>query len=70
MGARLLISIFYILFLMQYPHNIEYRKVQRLVGEQSFSIVLPKQYATNLRIGKGDFVKVRQEENRLIVEKA
>jgi antitoxin component of MazEF toxin-antitoxin module len=55
---------------MQYEHNIEYRKVQALVGEQSFSIVLPKQYATNLGIGKGDFVKVRQEENRLIVEKA
>jgi antitoxin component of MazEF toxin-antitoxin module len=48
----------------------EYRKVQGLVGEQSFSIVLPKQYAVNLGIGKGDFVKVRQEENKIIVEKA
>jgi hypothetical protein len=28
----------------------EYRKVQGLVGEQSFSIVLPKQYAVNLGI--------------------
>jgi len=55
---------------MQDMNNIEYRKVQGLVGEQSFSIVLPKQYATNLRIGKGDFVKVRQEENHLIIEKA
>ena len=47
----------------------EYRKVQGLVGEQSFSIVLPKQYAVNLGIGKGDFVKVSQEENKIIVEK-
>jgi hypothetical protein len=50
--------------------NIEYRKVQGLVGEQSFSIVLPKQYAINLGIGKGDFVKVHQEPNKIVIEKA
>jgi hypothetical protein len=49
---------------------MEVRKVQGLVGEQSFSIVLPKQYATNLQIGKGDFVKVIQQDNKIIVEKA
>jgi AbrB family looped-hinge helix DNA binding protein len=47
----------------------EVRKVQGLVGEQSFSIVLPKSYAVNLGIGKGDYVEVYQEEDRLIVEK-
>jgi bifunctional DNA-binding transcriptional regulator/antitoxin component of YhaV-PrlF toxin-antitoxin module len=50
--------------------DIEYRKVQGLVGEQSFSVVLPKSYAIHLGIGKGDFVKVRQDENRIIIEKA
>ena len=49
---------------------MEIRKVQGLVGEQSFSIVLPKQYATALQIGKGDFVKVTQHDNKIIVEKA
>lgn len=49
---------------------MEVRKVQGLIGEQSFSIVLPKQYATNLQIGKGDFVKVTQQDNKIIVEKA
>jgi bifunctional DNA-binding transcriptional regulator/antitoxin component of YhaV-PrlF toxin-antitoxin module len=49
---------------------MEVRKVQGLVGEQSFSIVLPKQYATALQIGKGDFVKVTQQDNKIIVEKA
>jgi hypothetical protein len=49
---------------------IEYRKVQGLVGEQSFSIVLPKSYAINLGIGKGDFVKVCQEDHRMVIEKA
>lgn len=47
-----------------------YRRIQGLVGEQSFSLVLPKQYAINLGIRKGDFVKVRQEENKIIIEKA
>ena len=48
----------------------QYRKIQGLVGEQSFSVVLPKSYALNLGIGKGDFVEVYQEENRIIIEKA
>jgi bifunctional DNA-binding transcriptional regulator/antitoxin component of YhaV-PrlF toxin-antitoxin module len=49
---------------------MEYRKVQGVVGEQSFSVVLPKSYAIHLGIGKGDFVKVSQEENRIVIEKA
>ena len=48
----------------------EYRKVQGLIGETSFSIVLPKAYAINLGIAKGDFVKVRQQEGRIVIEKA
>jgi hypothetical protein len=50
--------------------DIEYRKVQGIVGTASFSIVLPKSYAIHLGIGKGDFVKVREEESRIIIEKA
>jgi phosphate uptake regulator len=48
----------------------EYRKIQGLIGETSFSVILPKEYALNIGIGKGDFVKVRQEDNRIIIEKA
>ncbi len=48
----------------------EYRKVQGLVGETSFSIVLPKSFANALGIGKGDFVKVYTNESKIIVEKA
>jgi hypothetical protein len=50
--------------------SIEYRKIQGIVGELSLSVVLPKYYAIRLGIGKGDFVKVRQEENKIIIEKA
>ena len=48
----------------------EFRKVQGLVGESSFSIVLPKSFAIALGIGKGDFVKVYTDESKIIVEKA
>ena len=50
--------------------GLEYRKVQGLVGEQSFSIVLPKTYAINLGIQKGNFVKVFQDDKKIIIEKA
>jgi phosphate uptake regulator len=62
--------LFYIDSLANLVMVFEYRKVQGLVGETSFSIILPKEYALNLGIGKGDFVKVRQEHERIIVEKA
>jgi AbrB family looped-hinge helix DNA binding protein len=49
----------------------EYRKIQGLVGESSFSVVLPKSFAISLGIGKGDFVEVYVENNKKIVlEKA
>jgi hypothetical protein len=44
-------------------------KVQGIVGELSFSIVLPRRYATDLGIEKGDFVKVRKQEGCLVIEK-
>jgi hypothetical protein len=50
--------------------DTEYQKIQGIVGELSLSVVLPKYYAIRLGIGKGDFVKVHQEENRIIIEKA
>jgi hypothetical protein len=50
--------------------GIAYRKIQGLVGDYSFSLVLPKSYAINLGIGKGDFVKVFLENNKIVIEKA
>lgn len=49
---------------------ISYRKIQGIVGEQSFSIILPKAFATSLEIGKGDFVKVCLEGQRITIQKA
>lgn len=50
--------------------DIEIRKVQALTGERSFTIVLPKTYATELGIEKGHFLKCHIEDQKLILEKA
>ncbi|MDN5845357.1 MAG: AbrB/MazE/SpoVT family DNA-binding domain-containing protein [Candidatus Nitrosocosmicus sp.] len=50
--------------------SIHYRRVQGIVGDKSFSIVLPKSYALDLGIGKGDCVRVWQDESKIIIEKA
>ena len=49
---------------------IEYRKVQAILGDISFNVVLPKKYSLALGLKKGDFVKVHQEGQRIIIEKA
>lgn len=48
---------------------IEIRKVQAHTRERSFTLVFPKQFATELGIGRGDFMKCRVDSGRLIVEK-
>ena len=47
-----------------------YYRTDGLVGSTSFSIVLPKQYAIELGVGRGDFVKVSREQNKVVIEKA
>lgn len=45
----------------------EYRSI---IGDVSFSVCLPKQYATGLGLQKGDYVRVTQEDSKIIIEKA
>jgi antitoxin component of MazEF toxin-antitoxin module len=40
------------------------------VGEHSLSFVLPKKYATELGIVKGDYVKVSQRDGMILIEKS
>ena len=49
--------------------KIEMRKVQALQGERSFTLVFPKEFAMELGVGKGDFLKCKVDGNRLVVEK-
>ena len=55
--------------MLQTPIKPEYRAVT-LVGNVSLTIVLPKEFASALEVDRGDFVKITQEEKRLIIEKA
>ena len=48
----------------------EIRKVQGLMGEYSFSVVLPKSYAMDIGIEKGDYVKVYKKADALVIKKA
>jgi bifunctional DNA-binding transcriptional regulator/antitoxin component of YhaV-PrlF toxin-antitoxin module len=54
---------------MKHSKNLKYQKIQSIVGEKSFSLVLPKAYASSIGIQKGDFVKVIQEGQKIIIEK-
>ena len=47
----------------------EYRAIT-VVGGASLTIVLPKNFAPGLGLGKGDYVKVSREGSRIILEKA
>jgi len=49
--------------------SIEVRRIQALTRERSYTLVFPKQFATELGVGRGDFVKCRIDNGRLVVEK-
>jgi hypothetical protein len=63
------IEFFVIIESMDIEDSIEIRKIQALTGERSFTLVFPKQFATELGVGRGDFMKCRIDSGRLIVEK-
>ncbi len=44
--------------------RIELRRVQALQGERSFTVVLPKEFAVGLGIGRGDFLKCADARDR------
>jgi bifunctional DNA-binding transcriptional regulator/antitoxin component of YhaV-PrlF toxin-antitoxin module len=50
--------------------DFEYRKVQSILGDVSFSIILPKEYAISLGLRKGEFVKVWQTDGKIVIQKA
>lgn len=50
--------------------KMEYRKIQTMMGDMSFILVLPKEYALHLGLRKGEFVKVYEEQNKIFIEKA
>jgi len=47
----------------------QYRKIQTLSGERGFLLCLPKEYMTQLGLGKGDYVKCLVQDGELVVKK-
>jgi bifunctional DNA-binding transcriptional regulator/antitoxin component of YhaV-PrlF toxin-antitoxin module len=50
--------------------STEIRRVQALTGVRSLTVVLPRVFAEELGISKGDFLTVKLEDNRLVLQKA
>jgi hypothetical protein len=50
--------------------STEIRKVQALTGLRSLTVVLPRVFAEELSISKGDFLTVKLENDRLVLQKA
>lgn len=48
---------------------MEYKKIQSIVGEHSFTIIMPKDFATQLGITKEDFVNAFCKDDHIIIEK-
>ena len=51
-------------------NQVEFRKIQAIHGNSTLILVLPKDFALELKIGKGDYVKCKVRDSQLIVEKA
>ncbi len=54
---------------MELSKDTEFRKVQSIAHDRSLGITIPKRYAKTLGIGKGDFVRIVSESNRIIIER-
>ncbi len=51
------------------PENTTQIRIRGITGEQSLTLLLPKQFAVQLDVGKGDFLACQIDGNRLIVKK-
>ena len=52
------------------PDEYEFRKVQAIMGDLSFCVVLPKKFAIDLELTKGDYVKIFQKQHSIVIQKA
>ena len=47
----------------------EVRKIHGIAGDISLGLTLPKNLANSLGIGKGDYVRISKDGNKVVVEK-
>jgi hypothetical protein len=69
--GKTLLYIPYVLYKNMELGKYEIRKINAIgKNVESLSVVLPRKYVRNLGIGKGDYVKVRLVDSKIIVERA
>lgn len=44
-------------------------KINGIIGKASLSVVLPKKILSALKIGKGDFVEINKEQEKIVIRK-
>lgn len=44
-------------------------KINGIIGKASLSVVLPKNILSALKIGKGDFVEINREQEKIVIRK-
>ena len=49
--------------------QVAYHKVQGMTKHHSLAVILPKSYALNIGLKKGEFVKIYPEADKIIIEK-
>lgn len=54
----------------QITSEIEYRKTQAIFGNSTVGVVLPRSFANNLGIVKGDYLRMKRDGRQIIIEKA
>jgi antitoxin component of MazEF toxin-antitoxin module len=51
-------------------NQTEIRKLQGIHGNSTFTLVLPKDFVSILNLSKGDYLKCRISDHKLVIEKA
>ncbi len=54
---------------MKFLQKTKSKKIQGSLGDVSFTVVLPKDFATQLGITKKDFLNVSCNEDYIVIEK-
>ena len=47
--------------------RVEYRSI---IGDLSFSVCIPKGFTIDLDLHKGDYVRITQQDGKIVIEKA
>ena len=44
-------------------------RINGILGKTSLTVVLPKDFITDLHMQKGDFVKIKKDNDKIVIQK-